>query len=303
MPVPPRSIRVFGVPMDLGQTLRGVDMGPSALRYAGLRRRLRALGHSVEDAGNVTVPVRDHLPGLEETDEDRVRFEAIVEVCRTVAAHAATAVDEGRLPLFLGGDHSISAGTVAGIAAGRRTGVLWVDAHGDFNTFETSPSGNVHGMSLAALLGEGDERLTSIGGRTPAVLPEDVVLVGVRDLDPAERARIRASGVAIYTMREVDERGIASVAREALARLSETDHLHVSLDLDVLDPAEAPGVGTPVHGGLTYREAQLLCEMLADSGRVGSLDVVEVNPILDERNRTAETAVELVESIFGKTIL
>lgn len=299
MPAPIRSIRVFGVPIDLGQTLRGVDMGPSALRYAGLRRRLRALGHTVEDRGNVEVPVRDHLSA----DDQTVRNEAIVAVCHRLAEHAATAVAEGTVPVFLGGDHSIGAGTVAGIAAGRRTGVIWIDAHGDMNTMETSPSGNVHGMSLAALLGDGDDALTSIGGTNPSVRAEDVVLIGVRDLDPAERTRLRECGATVYSMREVDERGIAGVTREAFARLTEVEHLHVSLDLDSLDPGEAPGVGTPVHGGLTYREAQLLCEMLADSGLVGSLDVVEVNPILDERNRTAETAVELVESIFGKTIL
>ena len=298
MAITPQKIRIHGIPMDLGQQVRGVDMGPSAIRYAGLGRRLRALGHDVDDAGNVGVPVRDHL------DQSRPQsyLSAIAEVCRSVAEVGARAVEEGRVPIFLGGDHSISIGSVSGVVSAGRTGVLWIDAHGDFNTHETSPSGNVHGMPLAALLGDGHPDLTSVGGEGPKLQPEDVVLIGVRDLDRHEKRRLRESRVKVYTIRDIDERGVAEVTREAIERISHTDYLHVSLDLDVLEPAEAPGVGTPVHGGMTYRETQLVCEMLADARRVTSLYVVEVNPILDEKNTTAETAVELVESIFGKAI-
>ena len=298
MATPPQKIRVFGVPMDLGQQVRGVDMGPSAIRYAGLGRRLRALGHEVDDAGNVGVPVRDHL----DQSHPASYVGSIAEVCRAVADAGGRAVADGRVPVFLGGDHSISIGSVSGVVSAGRTGVLWIDAHGDFNTPETSPSGNVHGMPLAVLMGDGHPELVSVGGEGAKLRPEDVVLIGIRDLDESEKRRLRESGVTVFTIRDVDERGIAQVTREAIEQLSHTDYLHVSLDLDVLEPAEAPGVGTPVHGGMTYRETQLVCEMLADARRVTSLDVVEVNPILDEKNTTAETAVELVESIFGKAI-
>lgn len=298
MAITPRKIRVFGVPMDLGQKVRGVDMGPSAIRYAGLGRRLRALGHEVTDAGNVTVPVRDHL----DQSHPSSYVGAIADVCSQVAQAGATAMEEGCVPIFLGGDHSMSIGSVSGVVQRGRTGVLWVDAHGDYNTPETSPSGNIHGMPLAVLMGDGHPELVSVGGEGAKLRAEDVVLIGIRDLDESEKTRLKASGITVYTTRHIDERGIAAVTREAIERLSNVDYLHVSLDLDVLEPAEAPGVGTPVHGGMTYREAQLVCELLADTKRVTSLDVVEVNPILDERNTTAETAVELVESIFGKAI-
>jgi arginase len=284
--------------MDLGQKVRGVDMGPSAIRYAGLGRRLRALGHEVADAGNVTVPVRDHL----DQSHPSSYVGAIADVCSQVAEAGATAMEEGVVPIFLGGDHSMSIGSVSGVVRRGRTGVLWVDAHGDYNTPETSPSGNIHGMPLAVLMGDGHPELVSVGGEGAKLRAEDVVLIGIRDLDESEKTRLKASGITVYTTRDIDERGIAAVTREAIARLQHVDYLHVSLDLDVLEPAEAPGVGTPVHGGMTYREAQLVCELLADTKRVTSLDVVEVNPILDERNTTAETAVELVESIFGKAI-
>lgn len=292
----PRRIRIFGVPMDLGQQVRGVDMGPGALRYAGLSRRLRALGHTVEDAGNVAVPVRDQL------DPDHRYVDSIASVCSAVAEAGAKTVADGAVPIFLGGDHSMSIGSVSGVVRNGRTGVLWIDAHGDYNTPETSPSGNIHGMPLAVLMGDGHPELVSVGGDGAKLNAEDIVLIGIRDLDEAEKAKLKASRIKVYTIRDIDERGIAAVTREAIERLNHVDYLHVSLDLDVLEPAEAPGVGTPVHGGMTYREAQLVCEMLSDTRRVTSLDVVEVNPILDEKNMTAETAVELVESIFGKAI-
>lgn len=299
MPVREQSIRILGVPLDLGQALRGVDMGASAVRYAGLRRSLRALGHRVQDAGNLAVPVRDFL----DEEADPSFMAAIARVCAELADATDRAVADGCVPLVLGGDHSISIGSVSGVVRHGRVGVLWIDAHGDLNTPDSSPSGNIHGMSLAALLGHGPATLVELGGPGPKVRPEDVAMIGVRDLDEGEKDRVRTSGIAVYTMREVDERGIGTVVREALERVSGADRLHVSLDLDSLDPSEAPGVGTPVHGGLTYREALLICELIADCGRLGSLDVVEVNPILDERNETAQTAVALVESLFGKSIL
>ena len=298
MAIDPRSIHILGVPMDLGQTLRGVDMGPSAIRYAGLGRRLRAMGHRVEDKGNITVPIHEHL---DQTQRDAY-VGSIAAVCEAVAEVGARSIAAGAVPVFLGGDHSISIGSVSGVVQAGRTCVIWIDAHGDFNTPESSPSGNIHGMPMSVLMGEGHPELVAVGGAGAKLNPEDVVMIGIRDLYPAEKTRLKESRIKVYTIRDIDERGIAAVTREAVERLTHVDYLHVSLDLDVLEPADAPGVGTPVHGGMTYRETQLVCEMLADTGRVTSLDVVEVNPILDEKNTTAETAVELVESIFGKAI-
>lgn len=292
-------IRIIGIPMDLGQALRGVDMGPSAVRYAGLAQRLRQMGYTVEDAGNVPVPVRDHVSH----QSDIHYLPAIRQVCAAAYDLARSAVADGVLPLFIGGDHSLSIGTVGGVTHEGRRGVLWIDAHGDVNTPSTSLSGNVHGMPLATLLGHGPEGLADLGRPKPLVRAEDVVLIGVRDLDPPEKTFLRENGVTVFTMREIDEHTLAVVARAALDRLAHVEHLHVSLDLDSLDPQVAPGVGTPVAGGLTYREAHLLMEILADSGRVASVDVVEVNPILDARNRTAEIAVGLVASLLGKSIL
>ncbi len=295
-----RSICIIGVPLDLGQSRRGVDMGPSAIRYAGLDRRLERLGCSIRDCGNVEIRVRDTLP-----QEGGLAFmPAVVEACERVYAAGARAVDEGDVPLFLGGDHSIALGTVTAAATGGdRTGVIWIDAHGDFNTPETSPSGNLHGMPLAALTGRGAPELTELIRPGRKVADEDVVVIGVRDLDPLEREGLRESGIAVYTMREIDRRGIGAVAEEAVAKLAHLPRVHVSLDMDSLDPREAPGVGTPVPGGLSYREAHLLMETIADGVRVGSIDVVEINPILDERNRTAQLAIELVLSGLGKSIL
>ncbi len=292
-------LRIIGIPMDLGQSRRGVDMGPSALRYAGLSARLRRLGHEVEDTGDVAVPVRDTLP-----EEGGLAFlPAVRATCELVYAEGSRAVAEGRIPLFVGGDHSIAIGTVGGVTASSGSGLLWIDAHGDFNTPETSPTGNIHGMPLAALLGIGAPELVNLGRAGGKIDPANVVLLGARDLDPAEGKLIRQSGIGVFTMREIDERGIAVVVKEVLDRLGHLARLHVSLDVDVLDPMVAPGVGTPVPGGLTYREAHLLMELLADSRLVGSIDVVEINPILDERNRTAEMAAGLIGSLLGKTIL
>jgi arginase len=292
------TIHLLGVPMDLGQSLRGVDMGPSAVRYAGLSDDLRRLGHEVDDLGNVAVPVRDHI--AEQAGE--AYLPAVREVCSNTYDLVCSAVRDGAFPLVLGGDHSISAGTVGGASAERRVGLVWIDAHGDLNTVDTSPSGNVHGMPLAALLGRGASELVDVGRPGAKVRPEDVALVGVRDLDPAEQAFIREQGVNVYSMRQVDERGMGPVVREILSTI-EPEALHVSLDLDSLDPQVAPGVGTPVTGGFSYREAHLLLEVLADSGRVKSADAVEVNPILDTQNRTARLTVELLASLLGKSIL
>ena len=295
-----KTIRIFGVPMDLGQRRRGVDMGPSAVRYAGLDARLRSLGYDLFDDGNLNVP----LPENEPPDASRARhLHSIAAVCRDVYAAASGCVGRGESAIFLGGDHSISIGTVSAMAThGAGVGLLWVDAHGDFNTPEISPSGNVHGMALAALLGRGAPELTEIGRAGPKIKGSATVLFGARDLDPAEREALRDSGILVMTMGTIDELGLAAAARRALDYLAPLGRLHISLDMDALDPIEAPGVGTPVPGGLTLREAHLLMEILADSRKVGSLDIVEVNPILDERNRTARLAVDLAASLFGQRI-
>ena len=293
------SICIVGVPMDLGQSRRGVDLGPGAVRYAGLTRRLKGLGCNVRDCGNVEIPVRDTLPqsgGL-------TFLPAVVEACEAIYAKGREALAAGDVPIFLGGDHSIALGTVAAASEEGPTGVLWIDAHGDFNTPETSPSGNIHGMPLAALTGTGVPEMVDLGRPGAKVAPQNVMLIGIRDLDPQERVALRGSGAGVYTMREIDDRGIGTVAREALGRLEHLSRVHVSLDMDALDPREAPGVGTPVTGGLSYREAHLLMEIIAETANVGSIDVVEINPILDHSNRTAELATELLLSVLGQTII
>ncbi len=311
--VTPRTIRIIGVPLDLGASRRGVDMGPSSLRIARLVERLRALGHSVEDEGNLIVSQREQLANCgPET------IPAIAAVCRELARVTADAVRTGATPLVLGGDHSLAMGSVAGVASalaerGERVGVIWLDAHGDINTPESSASGNVHGMPVAHLLGMGDPRLSEIAVPTPAVDPERLVMVGLRELDRPERQYIRDLGIAAFTMREIDERGLQRVMADAIeiashgtgrgsARKGEGG-IHVSCDPDWIDPIEAPGVGTPVRGGATFREAHLALEMVADSGRLISMDMVEINPVLDERNRTATLAVDLIVSAFGARIL
>lgn len=294
-------IRIYGVPMDLGQKRRGVDMGPSAIRYAGLQRRLERLGHTVIDGGNINAPVIEQIDEIDRIPADGLAHNvpSITRVCRVVYEHMRAAMGADETVVFLGGDHSIATGTVAAaLEQQRRVGVLWIDAHADFNTPMTTPSGNVHGMVVASLMGTGP---IQIGERR--LSPDQIVMIGTRDLDYEEKNAIARSGVKVLTMRHVDENGVANVLRMALDTLGDVDALHISLDMDALDPQFASGVGTPVPGGLTYREAHLLMEILADDGRVRSLDVVEVNPILDIGNRTAEIAVELVSSLFGQRIL
>lgn len=291
-------MHVLAIPMDLGAGRRGVDMGPSALRLAQLEPTLVGLGHDLRDHGNVAVAV----PEATRSTADLHFVEAIADACQRTF-RAVRSMPEGAFPLLLGGDHSVTVGAAAGAAGEARTGLLWIDAHADLNTPETSPSGNVHGMPLAALLGHGDARLTGVWGEGPRIRPEDVVLIGLRETDEGERRLIDALGLRAFTMKEIDRRGIADVASEAIACLGGAERIHVSFDADALDPDLAPGVGTPVKGGLTYREAHLLMELLSDARRVTSLDVVEVNPILDVRNRTAEIMVEMVASLLGKRIL
>jgi arginase len=286
--------------MDLGQDRRGVDMGPSAIRYARLQGALEELGYRVEDLGNAATP----LPETVEKIGEIKHLATVRDVCEEVAGRAEAMISEGYFPIFLGGDHSIAIGTVSGVAKNAgRTGLIWLDAHADFNTPETSPSGNIHGMPLSVLTGGGHPDLVAIGGEGASVHTEDVVVVGLRSVDLEERLLLKEAGVRVYTMKEVDAYGIASVVRRALRALSHLERVHVSLDLDVVDPGIAPGVGTPVRGGLTYREAHLVMELINEAGIATSLDVVEVNPILDDRNGTAELAVELVASLMGRQII
>lgn len=295
-----KPVRICGVPMDLGQRRRGVDMGPSAIRYAGLQKRLERLGLQVYDGGNISVPVMEEVPDT--PDEERAHHaSAIAEACQDVYDCMLEAVKADESVIFLGGDHSIALGTVsATLCRADRVGVIWVDAHGDFNTPETTPSGNVHGMVVSSLMGLGPGIL-AIGERR--LRADQIVMIGTRDLDPGERVALRGSGIKVMTMRDVDENGMADVVRAAMRVLGNVEAIHVSFDMDSLDPSLAPGVGTPVPGGLTYREAHLLLEMLADDGRVRSMDIVEVNPILDRSNRTAQEAVELAASLFGQRII
>ncbi len=293
-------VGIFGVPMDLGQDRRGVDMGPSAIRYARLQDALEELGYAVTDLGNADAPIPETV---EEGGQIR-HLAAVRDICLEVAGRASTMVSEGLFPIFLGGDHSVAIGTVSGVVreAGR-TGVIWLDAHADFNVPETSPSGNIHGMPLAALTGRGHPDLVRVGGPEPSVRPEDVVLIGIRSVDRDERELIHEAGMRAYTMKEIDLHGIAGVVGRALKDLSHVDRVHLSFDLDVVGPNLAPGVGTPIRGGLTYRESHLLMELVNEAGIISSLDVVEVNPILDDRNGTAELAVELVASLMGRRII
>ncbi len=298
-----RIARIIGVPMDLGQQRRGVDMGPSAVRYAGLQERLTRLGYLVHDGGNIIVPVVEEINQHETAQASNARhLDAVVQVCQSVYEQMTCCVADHEFAIFLGGDHSISVGTIAGIMNRGPVGVIWVDAHADFNTPEISPSGNVHGMSVAALLGYGPRALVDVGYSGAKLQPSQVVMIGIRNLDLEERRQLAKSGVSVFTMTDIDEQGIASVTRQAINRLNHLAAIHVSLDMDSLDPDAAPGVGTPVPGGLTYREAHLLMEILASSNKVHSLDMVEINPILDNRNQTAELAVALAASLLGQRI-
>jgi len=291
---------VIGAALDLGQGRRGVDMGPSAIRYAGLEERLESLGLVVRDHGNVEAAV----PEATTLRDERARFlPEIRETCERIAGTVSEESRAGATPLVLGGDHSVALGTLGGLAAAHGPGgVLWIDAHSDINTPETSPSGNVHGMPLAAVLGLAGDSFGSASWPLPAVDPKRVALVGVRQLDEGERRLLRDAGVRVFTMSEIDRVGVERAVREALDRVAGPGFVHVSLDMDALDPDIAPGVGTPVPGGLTYREAHLALELVAESELAGSLEVVEVNPILDRENTTARIAVELVASALGKTI-
>lgn len=297
-----RNISILGVPMDLGQDRRGVDMGPSALRYANAIRRIERLGYHVEDLGDLNIPARKEL---DELDTKLKYGDEVTKVNQALAETVSQIMARGRFPLIFGGDHSISIGTIAGVAKHKpNLGVIWYDAHGDLNTHETSPSGNIHGMSLAACLGFGDERLTKIMGFAPKLKPEHVVIIGARDLDEGEKRLIRELGIKVFTMHEIDRKGMTYVMEEALKIVtSGTDGVHLSLDLDSLDPHDAPGVGTPVRGGISYRESHLAMEMLAEADCITSAEFVEVNPILDHANTTANVAVALMGSLFGEKLL
>ncbi|MEK7409141.1 MAG: arginase [Acidobacteriota bacterium] len=304
--MPPTRIAVIGAPLDLGASRRGVDMGPSAIRLAGLGQRLDALGYKVEDWGNVHVEQPERVAPGSETAR---YLPQIAHTCTRLALAVGKAAAQGQMPLVLGGDHSVAIGTVGGMARHfrrkkARIGLIWIDAHPDMNTPQTSTSGNVHGMPLACLIGLGPRQLTHIHGFAPKVDPKNVALVGIRDVDALEKPHVKSSGVRAFTMRDIDERGLRAVMVEALEiAAAGTEGFHLSLDMDSLDPREAPGVGTPVRGGLSYREAHLAMEMICDSGRMVSMEVVEVNPVIDEANRTAILAVELVMSALGKRIL
>lgn len=292
--------------MDLGQSRRGVDMGPSALRVAGLQSKLKQLGHQVEDFGNVTVKQAEEM----HYGEKHAKYLAeIAETCRGLAEITEKTLDEGFLPLVLGGDHSVAIGSCSGVSKffrkqQKKIGYVWLDAHGDMNTPESSPSGNVHGMPLASLIGYGAPELVDLLGYHPKVEPRNVAIVGVRDLDAKEKVLVKKSGVHAFTMRDIDERGLRDVMAEALHFASDdTDGIAASLDMDFVDPADAPGVGTPVRGGITYREAHLAMEMIADSKALVSLEVVEINPVIDLHNMTALLGVEMILSALGKKIL
>jgi arginase len=301
-----QKVRIIGVPMDLGQSRRGVDMGPSALRGAGLQARIKQLGDQVEDIGNLEVKQPEEM----QIGEKRAKYlQEIAETCKDLATNVEKSLGEGFLPLVLGGDHSIAAGVAAGVSAffrkdKKQIGYLWLDAHGDMNTPDSSPSGNVHGMPLAVIMGYGAPELVDLLGFKPKAEPGNIVIVGARDLDAQERKIVKKSGIHVFTMRDIDERGMREVMSDALKYcMDDTAGMAVSLDMDFVDPSDAPGVGTPVRGGVTYREAHLAMEMIADSEAMVSLEIVEINPIIDEHNRTALLGVELVLSALGKKIL
>ncbi len=302
-----RAIAIIGAPLDLGAGRRGVDMGPSAVRVAGLGRRLTALGYDVFDLGNVPVAQAE---SVDDAGPNEARYLPQIEAtCERLGELAGEALADGKTPLVLGGDHSIAIGTVAGVSrffgeSNRKIGLLWIDAHADMNTPESSPSGNVHGMPLACCIGVGPAELARMFGFSPKVDPANVALVGIRDVDRIERGTLRDTGVRAFTMREIDERGMRAAIGEAIGIATRgTAGFHLSLDMDFVDPQYAPGVGTPVRGGATYREAHLAMEVICDSGKMVSMEVVEVNPVIDEVNRTADLAVELILSAMGKKIL
>ncbi|MCM3671943.1 arginase [Mesobacillus maritimus] len=297
-----RKLAILGMPMDLGQLRRGVDMGPSAIRYAEIFEKLKHLFDEIEDLGDIPVG----RPEVKIDHESKLRnLDLIAEKSLILAEKVDKTIQSGAFPLILGGDHSLSIGTLAGIGKHyKNLGVIWYDAHGDLNTTETSPSGNIHGMPLAVSLGFGHELLTKLGGYSPKIKPENVVIIGARDLDDGEKMLIKKLGIKVFTMHEIDRLGMAKVMDETITYLKgRTDGIHLSLDLDGLDPSDAPGVGTPVTGGITYRESNLAMEMLAETNLITSAEFVEVNPILDEKNKTAIAAVALMNSLFGDRLL
>ena len=295
------NVDIIGVPIDLGAGRRGVDMGPSAIRYAHLQQQLEILGHEVHDKGNVEVPIAETCS----VNEPTLRYiDCIVPMARRTAGAVATSIQAGHFPVVLGGDHSISLGSVRGAARGRKIGLLWVDAHADFNTHQTTPSGNIHGMPLAALCGYGDARLVQLWNETvPVIDPARVAIIGARDLDAGEKTLLRQAGVMIMGIEQIDRLGMFNAVTQALTHIcQDTDGIYLSFDLDSLEPGHAPGVGTPVAGGLSYREAHLTCELAHESGKLIGLDMVESNPILDLGNQTARLAVELIASALGRRI-
>lgn len=299
------NIHLLGVPMDLGAGRRGVDMGPSAIRIAGVSEKLQSLGHTVIEEGDINTKI----PEQQKVKNPKLKYlPEIVRACSLLSAKTEKILESGGFPLVLGGDHSIAIGTIAGVSnfcrkKNKKLGVIWVDAHGDMNTDVTSPSGNIHGMPLAASIGLGALELTSIGGDFQKLDPKNLVMIAIRDLDTGEKAAIRKNNIAIYTMEDIDKHGMAVIINKAIRKLKDVDFIHVSFDMDAMDPKECPGVGTPVKGGLDYQEAHLIMETLSENNRMHSLEVVETNPILDNRNQSAEFAVELMQSGFGKTIL
>ena len=300
------QIAILGAPLDFGAGRRGVDMGPSALRLAGLNAKLHAMGYDVRDLGNVPVAQQETI---DEGSANAKYLAPIAQCCAELARTVSDVVEKGQFPLVLGGDHSVAAGTVAGISnafkkRNQKIGVIWIDAHADMNTPEISPSGNVHGMPLASCLGSGPRELTDIFGYAPKMEGRNTVLIGLRDVDEREREMVRSLGVVAFTMRDIDELGLRKIMEQAIAAACDgTAGFHLSLDMDAVDPDEAPGVGTPVRGGMSYREAHLSMEMICDSNKMLSMEVVEVNPVLDEANRTALLGIELIMSAMGKKIL
>ena len=300
-PIINNRISIIGVPLDLGADRRGVDMGPSAIRHAGLRERLKAIGYEIDDRGDIMVKRPDVCQAEGESLKYLNEIERVnSELCRRVNEE----MGKGNFPLVLGGDHSIAIGTIAGVLQHRKKlGVIWFDAHGDINTVETSPSGNIHGMSVAVSLGSGHERLIAIGGVEAKLDPSKIVMIGIRDLDPGEKVLLKKLGVVVFTMHEIDIMGMAKVMEEAIKIVSDgTDGIHVSFDMDVMDPLHAPGVGTPVVGGLTYRESHLAMELISAANIVSSAEFAEVNTVMDNKNQTAKVAVALIGSLLGERL-
>ncbi|MCL4528318.1 MAG: arginase [Chloroflexi bacterium] len=295
------QIDIIGIPIDLGADRRGVDMGPSAIRYAHLQQKLEALGYTVEDKGNIEVPIAEMCS----INDPKLKYiDCIVPMSRRASGAVSTSMQAGHFPLVLGGDHSLSIGSIRGAAKFKKLGVIWIDAHADFNTDKTTPSGNIHGMPLAALCGLGDARLTQLWDEPlPVVDPRRVAIIGARDLDPGEKVNLREAGVMVMGMEQIDRFGMVTALEKAIEHVSrQTDGIYLSFDMDAMDPRHAPGVGTPVPAGLTQREAHLACEMIAETGRLIGMDIVEVNAILDIQNQTGALAVEFVLSVLGKKI-